>query len=229
MPTNDKEITELLQFIDYTLLDSTFSSTVLDDFIKTAQELKVASLCVYPHNLPIIHQASPNHRLTTVINFPSGEQTIEEIKNSVEQSNLADELDVVFPYTTYLAGKTETAFKQMKAILALLPKNKTIKVIIESGVYASTKDITQICQFLITQPIHFIKTSTGKTPVGATPEAVTTILSVIKNSNKGLKISGGVRSMEQMLSYIEITEHSYANVLTSKNFRIGMSIIPFQR
>lgn len=217
---------DLLPFIDFTLLDDTFSQSKLDDFIKQAKKLKVASICVYPQNIDVIQHACVQTKLTTVINFPSGNESLADIQHQVEHSTLADELDVVFPYQTYLNESPQSAFEQMAKIIELLPSDKIIKVIIESGLYTSEQDIKDICQFLINQPIHFIKTSTGKTPIGATLEAAKIILETIKNTNKGIKISGGVRTFKQAISYYDLAKETFKNNLSAKNFRLGVSKLP---
>lgn len=226
MTTTDITSTKLLKYLDYTLLDDSHSSSKLNTFLETAKSLNIASLCLYPQHLKDAHKACPNHCLTTVINFPSGAESLEEVKIEIQQSELADELDVVFPYKTYLNGHANTAFDTMSEVIQLLPKYKTIKVIIESGIYNRSQDISEICQFLMTQPIDFIKTSTGKTPIGATIDAAKVILATIKHSGKGIKISGGVRSLEQAHDYYKLAQTTFNENISPKNFRLGVSQIP---
>ncbi|MDE4947187.1 deoxyribose-phosphate aldolase, partial [Francisella tularensis subsp. holarctica] len=75
-------------------------------------------------------------------------------------------------------------------------KDKTFKVIIESGELKTAKLISKVCQDVIDAGADFIKTSTGKTSEGATLAAAQVILDTIKSSAKriGFKASGGIRN-----------------------------------
>lgn len=79
----------------------------------------------------------------------------------------------------------------------------------------------------------FLKTSTGKTPAGASLEAARVMLQVIKAAGEagstkvcGLKISGGVRTFEDALGYIRLVEEvlpDSADFLRPETFRFGVS------
>ncbi|MDE4972094.1 deoxyribose-phosphate aldolase, partial [Francisella tularensis subsp. holarctica] len=80
-----------------------------------------------------------------------------------------------------------------------LCKDKTFKVIIESGELKTAKLITTVCQDVIDAGADFIKTSTGNTSEGATLAAAQVILETIKSSATriGFKASGGIRNYNQ--------------------------------
>ncbi len=223
MSSSRKTANDFIKFIDYTYLDDSNDPNKFEHFLTNAASLEVASLCVYPENIQRAHQRCPNHTLATVINYPSGDHSATKINQDILLSTEADELDVVFPYSLYLSGNTKEAFKQMTAIINQRPNNKVIKVIIESGLYQNQQDITKICKYLIKQPIHFIKTSTGKISQGATLEAAKTILNVIKGTDKGLKVSGGISTLEQAKDYYELAEKTLAEPPSPSQFRIGAS------
>ena len=74
--------------------------------------------------------------------------------------------------------------------------------------------------------VDMLKTSTGKTEPGATPEAVGTLLQVIAEAGGrvGLKVSGGVRTPEQAAGYLALCdERMGAGWATPATFRIGAS------
>lgn len=216
---------KLLPFTDYTFLAEPHEQEKYNAYIEQATKNDVACLCVYPRYINSLSQLLPNKRLATVINFPQGDDNIESIKSDLKIAQNAHELDIVFPYQDFLLNNKEYAFEKMQQILKLIPSSKIIKVIIESGIYANQEQIKQVCDFLITLPIHFIKTSTGKIEHGASLDAAKIILNCIKNTNIGLKVSGGVRTIKQATNYLSLAEKYLTQPLSNKNFRIGASKI----
>ena len=98
----------------------------------------------------------------------------------------ADEIDLVIDYKEYLNQGFSEKSCQMMVKVKKLCKDKTLKVIIESGELKLQKLITKVCQDAIDVGADFIKTSTGKTFEGATLAAVEVIFETIKNSAKKL-------------------------------------------
>jgi len=215
----------ILSLMDFTYLNNEKSKFKI--FLEQAMQLEVACLCVSPKHIELAHKQCPEHILATVINFPDSEHSISQIKNELSLAERAQEIDVVFPYNLFLTGNKQLAFDRMQQIIKLIPNSKTIKVIIESGIYNSLDKIIEICEFLIKQDIDFIKTSTGKIQTGATLEAAQTILSVIGNNKIGLKVSGSIKNIEQAQSYLTLAEDHFNNGLpvSPNQFRIGSSKI----
>lgn len=216
---NNYKPSVLLPFIDYTYLD--YDKAHLNELIKISLDLKLASICVYPEFISTV-RANCSHRVTTVLNFPSGEQNIKQIQQDILKAQDADEIDIVFPYKTYLSGLKDKSFQQMEAILQRLPNNKIIKIIVESGLYKTPAQLQEVCQFLTMQDIAFIKTSTGKVTAGATIPAAQLILEVIQNTKIGLKVSGGIQSPEQAWEYYLLAKNALPNISPDR-FRIGAS------
>ena len=109
---------------------------------------------------------------------------ISEVKQALSLG--ADEIDLVIDYKEYLNQGFSEKSCQMMVEVKKLCKDKTLKVIIESGELKLQKLITKVCQDAIDAGADFIKTSTGKTFEGATLAAVEVILETIKNSAKKL-------------------------------------------
>ena len=108
----------------------------------------------------------------------------------------ADEIDVVLPYPAWLAGNTEAAVDVL-AVVRQEAGGRTMKVIIESGELPGPSSIDRAALLAIDCGADFVKTSTGKTPVSATPEAAEIILEAISVSGRpvGFKASGGIRTL----------------------------------
>ena len=108
-----------------------------------------------------------------------------------------------------------------------------MKVILETGAleeHANKADLIYEAVILSLQNgADFIKTSTGKHPVGATPYAVETICKVLKQyknqfPNVGVKVSGGIKTLDDVAMYANIVkEYLGEDALTADKFRIGAS------
>lgn len=214
----------LLNFIDYTFLEK--DSIKVKQFLENASQVQAASICVYPQYISQAKAVCPNHRLTTVFNFPSGAESTQIINQELDFIEEADEIDIVFPYQQYLSGMTSEAFVKLENLLQLMPSEKCIKIIVESGQYHNKQALINVCQFLTEQPIHFIKTSTGKTKYGASLQAAETILDTIVCSGTymGFKASGGIKTVEQANDYLSLTQQYFGkDKVNPSNFRIGAS------
>ena len=102
----------------------------------------------------------------------------------------------------------------------------TLKIILETGELVSNENIQKASTIAIDSGVDFIKTSTGKIPVGATVEAVASMLLAIKASGAktGIKPSGGISNAENAVKYLRLTENILGKEwLTPSRFRIGAS------
>ena len=103
----------------------------------------------------------------------------------------------------------------------------TLKVILETGALISHDNITDAATIAIECGADFIKTSTGKINIGATPSAVESMLTAIQaqpNKKVGLKISGGIKNIDIVNRYYNIIANTMgASWITPQTFRIGSS------
>lgn len=218
----------ILPFIDLTRLNEDTTAQDIDTLVHKALKFGVASVCVFPKDLDFI---SPNAdvKRTTVINFPSGSEAHHHVVDTLSHiilSQQVDEIDYVFPYSAYLNNQKNEALEQCHELFQMCQKNHLVfKVIIESGVLPSADIIYQMSRDVIRSGCDFLKTSTGKQSMGATIPAVTAILSAIVDSRTpcGIKISGGVSTQDQALSYMRLAHKMLNKTLTPQCFRIGAS------
>lgn len=219
---------DIYKLTDLTLLNENASKDQILDTLDRAYTNQVAAICLYPENYKFIPNIK-NILKATVVNFPSGNSETTEVINDIEHvitNHNIDEIDYVFPYQQYLDNQQKKSLDSCAMILETCKKNnKTLKVIIESGVFPEISQIYNLSKELAKLGCDFIKTSTGKVTNGATPEAAFAILNAIKDTNKncGIKISGGIRTFQQANIYIKLAEHVLLNKATSKWFRIGSS------
>lgn len=193
-----------------------------------------AAICIYPRFIPIAkktlrEQGTPEVRIATVTNFPHGNDDIDiavtETKAAVAYG--ADEVDVVFPYRALIAGNEEVGFNLVKKCKAACG-DITLKVIIETGELKEEALIKKASQICIEAGADFIKTSTGKVPVNATPEFARMMLEVIRDmgvaKTVGFKPAGGVRTAEDAQAYLAMADELLgAEWADNMHYRFGAS------
>ncbi|WDE14036.1 deoxyribose-phosphate aldolase [Thalassomonas haliotis] len=223
-----------LSLMDLTSLTDSESE---QDIIELCRQAKspagnTAAICIFPRFIPLAKktlaaQGSPEVQIATVTNFPHGNDDIDiavaETKAAVAYG--ADEVDVVFPYRALIGGNEDIGFELVKACKAACG-DIMLKVIIESGELKTQALIQKASELSIAAGADFIKTSTGKVPVNATPEAAKVMLNVIKANNPqvGFKAAGGVRSAEDAAVYLDMASEILGESWSkSQTFRFGAS------
>lgn len=194
----------------------------------------VASICVFPpfvESVGLVIDGS-QMRITSVAGgFPASQTFLEvkalEVAMAVESG--ADEIDVVIPIGKILTGDYDDARSEIE-LLRIEAADTTLKVIIESGELCDAQHIYDASMVAIDGGADFIKTSTGKSEISATPEAVVVMCQAIKDHYErsgervGIKVAGGVRTTDDALLYYTIVEHMLgAEWLSADLFRIGAS------
>lgn len=201
-----------------------------------SQAGKTAAICIYPRFIPLARkilreQGTPDVRIATVTNFPHGREDIDiacaETRAAIAYG--ADEVDVVFPYRALMAGDTEIGFKLVAACRALCHEaGVLLKVIIESGELKTDALIRQASEIAIDAGADFIKTSTGKVPVNATPHSAEIMLQTIRDKNAGdrvgFKAAGGVRTAADAAVYLALADKTMGEGWAdARHFRFGAS------
>jgi deoxyribose-phosphate aldolase len=223
----------IISLIDLTSLNYTDTSDNIRQLCQksVASETKVAAVCIYSKHLSLVKDLIQNFsvKIATVVNFPLGNDPLEKVVSDIKEAlrHGANEIDLVIPYQDYMkyggSKNIELLVKACKEACGTV----LLKVIIESGILKKNSLIKRASEDAIMFGADFIKTSTGKMSVGASTEAVDSILEVInKNKSKkiGLKVSGGVRTLADANKYIKIAAQTCGkDYINSKTFRFGAS------
>ncbi|MBC7003505.1 deoxyribose-phosphate aldolase [Photobacterium sp. BZF1] len=225
-----------LKLMDLTTLNDDDTDAKVIELCKNAKSPvgNTAAVCIYPRFIPVAkkqlrEQGTPEVRIATVTNFPHGNDDIEiavaETKAAVAYG--ADEVDVVFPYRALMAGNEEVGFELVKQCKAACG-DIMLKVIIETGELKTEELIKQASEISIKAGADFIKTSTGKVPVNATPEYAEIMLNVIKDmgveKTVGFKPAGGVRTAEDAQQYLDMADRILgAEWADNMHYRFGAS------
>ena len=199
-----------------------------------------ASVCVYPNFASVVreHRHNPALHVTTVAGcFPTSQSFLEvklhEIEMAVKQG--ADEIDIVLALNSFLTGDYATAGAEIAASRVCIDKaaagrKVVLKVILETGLLVTHERIAEASFLAMENGADFIKTSTGKVEVNATPVAAYVMCECIKKFYEqtgrkvGFKAAGGISSAMDAVCYYSIVSSILGKDWLSKDlFRFGVS------
>lgn len=190
-----------------------------------------AALCVWPRLAAHAAAHAPaGVRIAAVANFPDGAADAERAARDTTQCVQAGahEVDVVLPWRALLAGDEAAAARVLRAARRAC-EGRVLKVILETGELKDPAAITRAARLALAEGADFLKTSTGKVPVNATPHAATLLLEAIAadaaaRTRVGFKAAGGIRSVGDAELYLALAErHLGAAALAPVRFRFGAS------
>ena len=229
--------------IDLTTLSCNDSVESVTEFARKTVEFNrifpdvpnVASICIYPSFVETVGLAVDGTpmRITSVAGgFPAAQTFLEvkalEVAMAIE--NGADEVDIVLNVGRMLTGEYDEAANEVETIRAEMDPDIVLKVIIGSGALKTAVLIRDASLLSMLAGADFVKTSTGKIDVAATPEAAVVMCLAIKDFYEktgrkvGFKAAGGVRTPEDAALYYTIVEEILGKEwLTTDLFRIGAS------
>ena len=222
---------QIVSLMDLTLLgDNDTKGDIAKICSKATNVLgDVAAVCIYKEWITVAKKQLPNNiKIATVINFPSGKCSLDEVlaETTLALKFGADEIDLVIDYQDYIKNSQSIASCQMISAVKKICGSKALKVIIESGELEKSKLIKKATKDAIDNGADFIKTSTGKVTIGATIDATKCMLETIKESGKkvGFKASGGIRSYSQAVEFMQLATKIFSKeYVCAKSFRFGVS------
>lgn len=170
----------------------------------------VAALVVWPEHVAAVRAFLPDAsiRVATVAGFPTGPLDSDGVAKACAAAveDGADEVDIVFAYTAWIAGDRDGPRQVVRAASQVL-KAHTLKVIFETAAFMDAGVLRDAARSAIEDGADFLKTSTGKGPGGATPAAARVLVQAIADSGRGdvgFKASGGIRTLDDCRPYVEI-------------------------
>lgn len=189
----------------------------------------VAAVCVWPRFVGRAAKALAGSgvRIATVANFPLGAGDVAAVLDEVDSalSEGADEIDLVIAWRALRAGAPEPTIALLDAVREATA-GRPLKAILETGELATPALIAQASRLALDAGADFLKTSTGKTRISATPAAARVMLETIAASGlpAGFKASGGVRTLADATVYLDLTRDILGAAATApERFRIGAS------
>ena len=223
-----------LELLDLTELGDNATAADVDRLCARADGIhgSVAAVCVWPRFVAqsVATMAGSGVRVATVVNFPSGDLAVDAVLAETDRAlaDGADEIDLVLPYTAFAAGDVAAAAAMIDAVRGRLHvgSDRLLKVILETGELGGAELIDRAARLAIRHGADFIKTSTGKTSISATPAATAIMLRAIDELDRrvGLKPSGGIRSSSDAQTYLDQADHVMgAQWVSARTFRFGAS------
>lgn len=228
--------------IELTTLSTTDSDSSVMAFVDRVNRFEsaypqlphVAAVCVYPCFAEVASETLEVEgvEITCVSgSFPSS-QTVIEVKVAETALALRDgatEIDIVMPVGKFLSGNYEELCDDI-AELKQVCGDKAMKVILETGDLKTASNIKKASLLAMYAGADYIKTSTGKEKISATPEAAYVMCQAIKEYYEktgiqiGFKPAGGINTvMDAIIYYTIVKEVLGEKWLTNKWFRLGTS------
>ena len=200
---------KLASYMDQTLLKPTVGFAEAAEWIEANRDRGFASLCVSPFLTPLAAQrlVGSTTRVCSVAAFPLGyaptEAKADEATHLVTLG--AVEVDMVINIAALLEGESAFVHHDIEAVVNAVAHasdgKAIVKVILETG-YLQTADIERGCHLAVQAGAHFVKTSTGFGPRGASVEDVRTMRAAV-GPDIGVKAAGGIRDLACALAMIE--------------------------
>ncbi len=194
----------------------------------------VAAVCVYPdlvaHARSVLGDSSVAVASVATA-FPSGRASMAvkllDVADAVDAG--ANEIDMVIDRGAFLSGRLGHVFEEIVAVKAACG-DAHLKVILETGELVTYDNIRRASWLAMLAGADFIKTSTGKVSVNATPQAALVMLEAVRDFAEatgllvGVKVAGGVRTTKDALRYLVlVNETAGSSWLTPERFRFGAS------
>ncbi len=203
MTTYSKD--DIAKLIDHAVLKP--NSTVEEVKANAAMCISrnVGCLCVRPCDVALANKelAGSKTIVASVIGFPQGNNRSEvkalEAKLAIEDG--AAELDMVMNIGRFLSGETDYVQADIEAVVAeAKPKGIPVKVILETCLL-TPEQIAEACKISEAAGADFVKTSTGFSDSGASPEAIKVMIDTVGKTMQ-VKASGGIRTWEDAVNYL---------------------------
>jgi deoxyribose-phosphate aldolase len=232
----------LLSMIDLTSLNTTdnrgdiirFTGKVNSFSGRFSNIPNVAAICVFPNLVAVVKEklTARNVKIASVAGgFPTSQTfrslKVTECKMAVEAG--ADEIDIVIPVGAFLGNDFAAVADEIREIKGCIGSHQ-LKVIVESGLLGNSENIFRASMIAMDAGADFIKTSTGKTPVSATPEAAFVMCRAIADFYSetgirvGFKAAGGIATPGDAIIYYQIVKYCLGQEwLNNSLFRIGAS------
>jgi deoxyribose-phosphate aldolase len=198
-----------------------------------AAPVKPAAVCIWARWVPVALEALEGSGIAVcaVANFPegAGAPDVAAAESAAAVAAGATEVDVVFPYRAMLAGDSNAGLALVRGCREACGERALLKIILETGQLHSAENIRRAAEVAVEGGAQFLKTSTGKTQPGATPEAAAVLLEVIAAASRrgrsiGFKASGGIRLIDDARVYLTLYEQRFGpGSASASNFRIGAS------
>ncbi len=199
-------IAEVASTIDHAVLKPEQTEADLLENIELCRKYGTASICVRPSDVRLaagLLAGSPV-MVSTVLSFPHGADTT-PAKVFQAQQAIADgvqEIDMVMNIGQFLSGNFDYVLNDIKAVAETAHAANVALKVIQESCFLTLDQVAEACEITLKAGADYVKTSTGFGPSSATPEIIGIMVKTV-GGQIGIKASGGIRTWEQAVAYLE--------------------------
>lgn len=195
---------DVAKTIDHSLLRPELTLDAVREGCALAAEYHVASVCVRPADVALAAEllADSDVLVGTVVGFPHGSSTtaVKVLETEEAIRDGADEIDMVINIGWLLSGLYDQVEEEIRRVVEAA-QGRDVKVILENA-YLDDDQKREACRRVEAAGAHYVKTSTGFAPSGATLEDVRLMKESVSPSVK-VKSAGGVRTLDVLFEYLD--------------------------
>ncbi len=197
---------QIAQLIDHTVLRPDATKADVEQLCREARQANFYSVCVNPTWVSLARQLleGSSVKVCCVVGFPLGAQPPEtkamEARAAIRAG--AKEIDMVINVGALKSSDDEMVLRDIRGVVeACRDGSAKCKVIFETSLLTNAEK-TRACELSVKANADFVKTSTGFSSGGATVEDVSLMSRIVKDKGLGVKASGGVRSLADLLKMV---------------------------
>jgi deoxyribose-phosphate aldolase len=197
---------QIAQLIDHTVLRPDTTRADIEQLCREARQAKFYSVCVNPTWVSLARQLLEGStvKVCCVVGFPLGAQPPEtkamEARAAIRAG--AKEIDMVINVGALKSGDDEMVLRDIRGVVeACRDGSAKCKVIFETSLLTN-EEKARACELSVKAHADFVKTSTGFSTGGATVEDVSLMSRIVRDKGLGVKASGGVRSLADLLKMV---------------------------
>ena len=198
------DLRKLCSKVDHTLLKQTATWDQIKALCDEAMEFGTASVCIPPCYVKQAHDyVQGKLTICTVVGFPNGNMTTnaKEFETLEALANGAEEIDMVINIGMLRAGNTDYVANEIRRLKEACGR-RILKVIIETCLLTEEEKKT-MCRIVTDCGADFIKTSTGFSTGGATPEDIKLFAENV-GPNVRIKAAGGIATLEDAENFVKL-------------------------
>ena len=198
------DLRKLCSMVDHTLLKQTATWDQIKALCDEAMEFGTASVCIPPCYVKQAHDyVEGKLTICTVVGFPNGNMTTnaKEFETLEALANGAEEIDMVINIGMLRAGNTDYVANEIRRLKEACGR-RILKVIIETCLLTEEEKKT-MCRIVTECGADFIKTSTGFSTGGATPEDIKLFAENV-GPNVRIKAAGGIATLEDAENFVKL-------------------------
>lgn len=194
---------QIAGFIDHTVLKPAASAEDIHSAVEVAVAANVAAVCFRPSDMVLAKSLLGDSAvdLATVVGFPHGtnESYVKAFETSLAVSQGANEIDMVIHIGHLIEGRDDLVLADIKAVVEAAD-GALVKVILETS-ELTDEQIVRACELSRDAGAGYVKTSTGFASGGANAHVVALMAKTVPEL--GVKASGGVRTLDQLIDMVE--------------------------